>query len=176
MHLIIIAVLRDLGLPTRRGNMRKSLIFVLALLALSGCVTDGAKICSTEWHYYTPPKIPTRLGISCHQRLALGPEEWLGHGCIEVGNEALDPLLEMLLGGEVAAAEEFAHEDREPNLDLVEPRGVLGREVEGDPVAGVAQECLACRHRLKDTGLSLLSEIFVDAAQLSHQADNPFGH
>ena len=74
------------------------------------------------------------------QRLALGPAEWLGHRCIEVGNEeALDPLLERLLGGEVAAAEEFAHQDGEPDLDLVEPRGVFGREVESDPAAGVAR-------------------------------------
>ena len=58
----------------------------------------------------------------------------------------------MLLGGEVAAAEEFADQDREPNLDLIEPRGVLGREVEGDAVTGIAQECLACRHRLEDAG------------------------
>ena len=42
------------------------------------------------------------------------------------------------------------------NLDLIEPRGVLGREVEGDAVTGIAQECLACRHRLEDAGYPLL--------------------
>jgi hypothetical protein len=50
------------------------------------------------------------------------------------------PLLELLLGREVAAAEEFADQDREPNLNLVEPRGVLGREGEGDAMTGIAQE------------------------------------
>ena len=43
------------------------------------------------------------------------------------------------------------------NLDLIEPRGVLGREVEGDAVTGIAQECLSCRHRLEDAGYPLLS-------------------
>ena len=62
-----------------------------------------------------------------------------------MGDEALDPLLEMLLGREVAAAEEFAHQDREPNFDLIEPRGVLGRELESDAVTGIAQKRLAYR-------------------------------
>jgi hypothetical protein len=38
-----------------------------------------------------------------------------------MGNESVDPLLEMLLGGEVATAEELADQDREPDLDLVDP-------------------------------------------------------
>ena len=43
--------------------------------------------------------------ISCGERLSLhGPAEWLGHGGIEIGEERLDPLLEVILGGEVAAA------------------------------------------------------------------------
>jgi hypothetical protein len=81
------------------------------------------------------------LGISRHQRLAFhGSAERLRHRGIEVGDEFLDPLLQMLLGREVAVAEKPANQDREPNLDLLEPRsgsrprGVLGREVEGDAV------------------------------------------
>ena len=41
------------------------------------------------------------------------------HRGIEVGDEAFDPLLEMLLGGEVAVAEQFADQNREPDLDMV---------------------------------------------------------
>jgi hypothetical protein len=58
----------------------------------------------------------------------------------------------MLLGGEVAAARSLRTRMENQNLDLIEPRGVLGREVEGDAVTGIAQECLACRHRLEDAG------------------------
>jgi hypothetical protein len=50
---------------------------------------------------------------SCHQRLALhGPAKGLGHQGIEVGDEVFDPLLKMLLGREIAAAEQLADQDR----------------------------------------------------------------
>jgi hypothetical protein len=101
--------------------------------------------------------------------------EGLRHRGIEIGDEALDPLLEMLLGGEVAAPEQLADQDREPNLDLVDPGRVLRREVEGDPMRGIAKECLACRHRLEDARLSLLPKLFVDAATIGNQTDHAFG-
>jgi hypothetical protein len=50
------------------------------------------------------------------------------------------------------------------------------REVESDPVTGIAQERLACRHRLEDAGFPLLAEVFVDAAEISNQAGDPLGH
>ena len=128
----------------------------------------------TRW--YTLPEIPTRFGTLRQQRLAFdGPAERLCHRGTEVGDEALNPLLEMLLGCEVAAAEKFADQDREPDLDLVEPRGVLGREVEGNAMTDIAQECLAGRHRLEDAGFPLLAEVFIDAAELCDQTDHSFG-
>ncbi len=61
---------------------------------------------------YTPPEMRTPLGISRRQRLSLHrPAERPGHRGIEVGNEALDPLLEMLLGREAAATQELANQD-----------------------------------------------------------------
>src|ERR1700712_3201113 len=115
--------------------------------------------------------------MSRRQQLAFHrPSERLRHCGIEVADEAFDPLLEMLLGREVAAAEEFADQDREPDLDLVEPRGVFRREVEGNAVSSIAQEALACRHRLKDAGFPLLAEVFVDAAEISNKAGDAFGH
>ena len=61
--------------------------------------------------------------MSRHQRLAFhGPAERLRHRGIEVSDEALNPLLQMLLECEIAAAEQFADQDREPDLDLLEPR------------------------------------------------------
>ena len=41
---------------------------------------------------------------------------------------------------------------------------------------GIAQECLACRHRLEDAGFPLLPEVVVDAAEISHEAGHPLGH
>jgi len=48
---------------------------------------------------YTSPEIRTPYRhASCHKRLPFhGPFEGLCHGGIEVGDEAFDPLLEMLL-------------------------------------------------------------------------------
>src|SRR3954451_24588924 len=80
----------------------------------------------------------------------------------------------MRLGGEVAAAEQLADQDRKPDLDLVDPRGVLGREVEGDPMIGVTQERLACRHRLENAGFSLLAEVMFDATEFCDQAGHAF--
>jgi hypothetical protein len=79
-------------------------------------------------------------------------------------NEGGEFALEILDGGEVAAAEHFAREDGKPHLDLVEPRGVLGREVEDDAMAGVAQEARARGHRLEDAVLAFDAEVAVDAA------------
>src|SRR5580693_3630655 len=113
--------------------------------------------------------------MSCDQWLPFHrPAERLRHRCIEVGDEALDPLLEVLLRGEVTAAEEFADQDREPDLDLVEPGGVLGREMESDAVSGVAEERLTCCHRLEDAGFSLLPEVLVDAAEVGNEAGHAF--
>jgi hypothetical protein len=43
-------------------------------------------------------------------------------------------------------------------------------------VSSIAQERLTRRHRLKDAGFPFLAEAFVDAAEISNQAGNPFGH
>ena len=51
-----------------------------------------------------------------------------------------------------------------------------GREVEGDPVIGIAQERLAARHRLENARFALLPEVVFNAAEPCDQADHAFGH
>src|ERR1700749_590639 len=81
---------------------------------------------------------------SCGERFAgHGPLERFGEGAIEIGNEGFDASLQVFFGSEAGAAQEFAREDGEPDLDLVEPGSVLGREVKADPVALVAQKSFA---------------------------------
>src|SRR5512141_1886850 len=75
-----------------------------------------------------------------------GPAEWFRHGGVEVCDEIFDPPPEMILRREIAAPEQLSDQDREPDFDLVDPRRVLWCEMEGDAVAGVAQECLARCH------------------------------
>ena len=61
--------------------------------------------------------------------VCLGPDERLG--VLVVGlDESIDVLPELLDRGEGGTAQGLALEDREPNLDLVEPGGASRREVE----------------------------------------------
>ena len=69
-----------------------------------------------------------------------GPAEGLGHGSIEVGDERFDFGAQRFLAGEIAATEELSRQDGEPDFDLVEPRGMSGREVKGDAMLGLTQE------------------------------------
>src|ERR1700683_259846 len=106
------------------------------------------------------PHFPSR-----GERLAsLGPLERLCHGPVEVVDEALDPLLKVLLRGETAAPQQFACEDREADLDLVQPRRVLGSKMEADPGALRSQVSFPRHHRLQDTGLALFTKIILDPA------------
>jgi len=117
-------------------------------------------------HYLVPhagnfdPMPPSR----CQRLSYLGPLEGLRHGPVEVGDEALDPLLQVLLRGKTPAPQQFARQDREPNLDLVQPRRMLGGKMEADPVSLRPQESFPRHHRLQDPCLSLLTKVIVNPA------------
>lgn len=63
--------------------------------------------------------------------LGLGQTEWAGISIVG-GDERIDGLADLLWGGEGGALESRARQDGEPNLDLVEPACVAGREVEAE--------------------------------------------
>ena len=92
-----------------------------------------------------------------------GPAERLGQSLVAVGDERLDPLPEMRLGAEVAAAKQLVHQDGEADLDLIDPGRVPRREVEGDAVAdrtlqGLPQRaCRARLHRIRRTRVVVVS-------------------
>jgi len=54
------------------------------------------------------------------------PLERFCEGAVEVGDEGFDAGIQVVFGGEAGAAKEFAHEDGESDLDLVEPGSMLG--------------------------------------------------
>lgn len=58
-----------------------------------------------------------------------GPQEGLGTGVVVVG-EVADLSLKLGDGGEGSASDGLQRDDMEPDLDLVEPEGVGGGEVE----------------------------------------------
>jgi len=69
-----------------------------------------------------------------------GPTEGLCHGAVEVGDEGFSFCTQLCLPGEIATTKELSRQDGEPDFDLVEPRGVSRREMEGDAMLGLTQE------------------------------------
>src|SRR5258708_16650661 len=73
------------------------------------------------------------VGRLCDKGLTFHcPFEGFRHGGIEVGDKAFDPVLEMVLRGEIPASEKFPDQEREQDIDLVDPRAMLPRQSDGD--------------------------------------------
>src|SRR5207248_8070429 len=85
--------------------------------------------------------------------------ERLGHRAIVIGDEGAYLGAQIVARGERAALEQLAHEDAQPDLDLVEPGAVLGRVVEHDAVAGVAQERRPRVAMGQDAALALRAQV-----------------
>src|SRR5437762_10130727 len=71
----------------------------------------------------------------------ISPLERLGHGPIEVRDKRKHLVAQVVDGAKVTAAQQLAHQDAPPDLDLVHPRGVFGRVVEHDRVTRITEEC-----------------------------------
>jgi len=101
----------------------------------------------------------------------IGPLEGLGHGAVEVVDEGEHFGFEIRDGEKTGAAQQLAHQDAEPDLDLIHPRGVLGGVVEDDLVTWLAQERCAAGHRLQDAVVLLLAEIVLHPGDLGDVTD-----
>src|ERR1700730_15300762 len=80
----------------------------------------------------------------------IGPLEGFGHGAVEIVDKRQHLSAQIVNGAEVAAPQELAHQDAEPDLHLVHPGGVLGRVVEDNRMRGLSQERCARRSRAQD--------------------------
>ena len=75
---------------------------------------------------------------SSRQRFAcIGPLKRLGHSSIEVLDEVNQRLMQLLDGVETGAFEQAPHQDAKPNLDLIEPGGMLRGIDQAEPVARI---------------------------------------
>ena len=101
----------------------------------------------------------------------IGPEEWLGEDGIEVVNEIGQPLLEGLYGWKRSPLQGPSSPDAEPDLYLIEPRGMARGVDEAKAMVRGFQEGLAGRHRGENTGLALGPEVIVNAATLGDEPD-----
>ena len=103
-----------------------------------------------------------------------GPPKGLGHGCVEVSDELVDLGAQGFFAGEISTTKELSHQDGEPNLDLVEPRCVFGREVEGDAMLGRALERFSGRLGCEHAGLSFYPKLDLEAAGAGNEPNHGF--
>ena len=96
------------------------------------------------------------------------PLDRLGHGPVEVVDELQDPPPEVFQRHETRPAQQLADQGAEPDLHLVQPRAVLRRVHEPDPMAGVRQELRPALLRLQHSLLLLLPQVVLDPARLGH--------
>ena len=74
---------------------------------------------------------------------------------VEVVDEIHDPLLQSLYRREVAAMDDSTDNHAEPDLNLIQPRAVLGHIQELNAPFGGRQKCLTSLLLLQDPRLSL---------------------
>ncbi len=101
------------------------------------------------------------------KRLAhVSPFEWLGHGAIVVIDEFEHFGLEQFDRHKGAALKQFAHQNAQPYLDLVQPGAMLGRVVKDDAMGGVTQEGGPTLAVFQDAGLAFDTQIDVQVRLL----------
>jgi len=117
----------------------------------------------------------TTWGSGRKRLTGIGPAERLCQGFVEGLDEGGELGAQIIEGAEVAAADDFAREDGEPHLDLIEPGGVLWGEVKDDAVSGIAQKALARGHGLEDAALALDTEVERESAGVGDDPHQGFG-
>ena len=101
----------------------------------------------------------------------VGLTEWLSEDVVEIADEVEHAAAQILERSEAGALEQPSSEDREPDLDLLEPRAVSRGVNKADLVRGILQERAACVLGLEDPGLALDAERLFEAAVSGHQLD-----
>ena len=92
------------------------------------------------------PNLPRRSYLKWAPRES--PAERLGENVIEVLDELNEFPLQIRHRGEAAATDHLPHDHAEDDLNLIEPRCVLGQEHEANAMVLVRQERLTTRHRV----------------------------
>ena len=85
------------------------------------------------------------------ERLAgVGPVEGMGHRSVVVVDEVSELIVEFWHRGEAAAAQAFAMDDAEDDLNLIEPRTVFREVREPNAMARIGEKFAAAGWRLQD--------------------------
>ena len=106
--------------------------------------------------------------MSGRQGLArVGPFEWSSPIAVVIPDVIQDFIRQVLLAGKVAAFQDIAAQKREPDFDLIEPRGVKGKKVKDNAFVGLLKDLFSfvLRHFLP-----------FQTAGLGHQLSDRFSH
>ena len=95
------------------------------------------------------------------------PLERFGEHPIEVSDEVQQFITQIFHRCERTTPDHLPHDHPEDRFDLVQPRTVLGRIHEPNPVALLRQERLPARHRFQHPTHSLLPQRLLDPARLA---------
>jgi hypothetical protein len=94
---------------------------------------------------------------------------------IVVGNKSQDALAQVHEGGPTGASEQAANQDREPDLNLVQPGTVPGSVDKANAMGRIREKGGSRLHRGQMTAFALDTEILLNATQLGYQTDQRFG-
>ena len=94
---------------------------------------------------------------------------------IVVGNKGQDALAQLLHGDPTGTCQQAAHQNAEPDLDLVEPGTVPGSVDEANAMAGVGEKGGTGAHAGEMTAFAFDAQLLLDPTQLSHQAHQRLG-
>src|SRR5215471_8515368 len=122
---------------------------------------------SSNWPWW--PQVAHVNVSSLEGASRVRPLEWLGENLVEVIEKRQQFRAEILNRRETAAADDLAHNHPKHDLDLIEPRTVLGRVHEPDAMALLHQELLPTLHRLQHAALPLLAQVVRDTTPPRHQ-------
>src|ERR1700730_5602020 len=122
-------------------------------------------------YYYSPALNWPEMNESGTEWLSLiGPLERLGHGAVEVVDKSQHLSAQVINGAEVAAPQELADQDAEPDFHLVHPRGVFGRVVEDNRMRRISQEGCSRHFRPQDAAHVFDPKVLGDPVSLGNVA------
>ena len=99
------------------------------------------------------------------------PLERLGHRVVIIVDERQDFGLEVLDGKKRAPFEQLAHQNAEPDFDLIHPRTVLGGVMEHDLVGRITQKGSTAGHGGQNPAFAFDAQLLIQATGLCDPTD-----
>ena len=105
----------------------------------------------------------------------VGPFERFSHRAVIIVDERQDLGLQVLDGKKRAPFEQLAHQNAEPDFDLIHPRTVLGGGMDHHLLARITQKCRTAGHGGQNPALAIAAQLLIQATRLCDPADQCLG-